>query len=329
MPKVRATNIVFFLVGLGLFAFLVTEFGHDAILANVQRAGWSLAYVVVVWLGIYLLNTAAWSLVLGAQGARIGFGRLFMVTVSGFVINYITPVVALGGEPYKVSALAGTLGAGRSVSAVVLYRMVHLLGHMLLLHTGVLAALVLLPLGSAVNAALWPAPSASPTPQSATDFAAFLDQLGSGNLRFGGETFRGHAMLGPIEVRAEGHAVRVDLAEFGQRHDLKAAAIRQDGAGPVHEFMEAAQRRDPLRRLTLAIHAIGDAGNLASRIESLTKVHDTTILVSEAMAQQTQIARVGPAWEAFLRRFPTVERLADAPVAVPAVDAVEDRPGDG
>lgn len=154
MPKVRATNIVFFLVGLGLFAFLVTEFGLEAILANVRRAGWSLAYVVVVWLGIYLLNTLSWSLVLGAQGARIGFGRLFMVTVSGFVINYITPVVALGGEPYKVSALAGTLGAGRSVSAVVLYRMVHLLGHMLLLLAGVVAALVFLPLGDAVNAAL-------------------------------------------------------------------------------------------------------------------------------------------------------------------------------
>jgi len=41
------------------------------------------------------------------------------------------------------------------------------------------------------------------------------------------------------------------------------------------------------------------------------------ILVSEVMAQQTQIARVVPAWEAFLARFPTVEALAAAsPAAV-------------
>jgi A/G-specific adenine glycosylase len=33
------------------------------------------------------------------------------------------------------------------------------------------------------------------------------------------------------------------------------------------------------------------------------------------MAQQTQIARVEPAWAAFLERFPTVEALAAAPVA--------------
>jgi A/G-specific adenine glycosylase len=39
------------------------------------------------------------------------------------------------------------------------------------------------------------------------------------------------------------------------------------------------------------------------------------VLVSEVMAQQTQIARVVPAWEAFLDRFPTVEALAAAPAA--------------
>ena len=46
---------------------------------------------------------------------------------------------------------------------------------------------------------------------------------------------------------------------------------------------------------------------------------DTTdpyaILVSEAMAQQTQAARAGEAWTRFMARFPTVETLADAPPA--------------
>jgi A/G-specific adenine glycosylase len=39
------------------------------------------------------------------------------------------------------------------------------------------------------------------------------------------------------------------------------------------------------------------------------------ILVSEVMAQQTQVARVQPAWRTFLDAFPTVARLADAPTA--------------
>lgn len=36
-------------------------------------------------------------------------------------------------------------------------------------------------------------------------------------------------------------------------------------------------------------------------------------LVSEAMLQQTQVARVCPAWKGFLRKFPTVRSLAAAP----------------
>jgi A/G-specific adenine glycosylase len=36
------------------------------------------------------------------------------------------------------------------------------------------------------------------------------------------------------------------------------------------------------------------------------------VLVSEAMAQQTQISRVVPAWERFVARFPTIEALAAA-----------------
>ncbi|MDY6770286.1 MAG: A/G-specific adenine glycosylase [Candidatus Nanohaloarchaea archaeon] len=39
------------------------------------------------------------------------------------------------------------------------------------------------------------------------------------------------------------------------------------------------------------------------------------VLVSEIMLQQTQVSRVVPKWEAFLDRFPTVEDLADAPLA--------------
>jgi A/G-specific adenine glycosylase len=39
------------------------------------------------------------------------------------------------------------------------------------------------------------------------------------------------------------------------------------------------------------------------------------VLVSEAMAQQTQISRVEPAWEAFLAQFPSVRDLAAASTA--------------
>jgi uncharacterized protein (TIRG00374 family) len=149
--KSTRTNIGFFAAGFVVFCYLVYRFGPGQIVANVGRAGWSLVWIALVWLGIYILNTIAWRLVLGADAGKIGLSRLFMVTVSGFVINYITPFIALGGEPYKIRSLAGILGGPQSLSAVVLYRMVHLLGHMFLLLAGIALAMLVLPLPLSVQ----------------------------------------------------------------------------------------------------------------------------------------------------------------------------------
>ena len=154
MMKISGGRIAFFVFGIAVFVYLVVRFGVDQILMNIHRAGWSLLYVILVWLAIYLLNALAWKLVLGGQGKKVTFVQLFMVTVSGFVINYITPLIAVGGEPYKVKALSGKLGGQQSLSAVVLYRMVHLLGHMLLLFAGIVAAILVLLLPMTMNLVL-------------------------------------------------------------------------------------------------------------------------------------------------------------------------------
>ena len=49
-----------------------------------------------------------------------------------------------------------------------------------------------------------------------------------------------------IEMRTKRHALLVQFAQFGERHHLEAAGIRQDRQRPVHEFVQAAKRRDPL-----------------------------------------------------------------------------------
>ena len=139
--KHKKTEIAFFIFGLAIFVFLVSRFGVDQILTNIARSGWSLLYALLVWLLIYSLNTFAWKILLDKEGTGISLLRLFMVTVSGFAIDTITPVVAIGGEPYKVKALGNILGTRKSLSAVLTYRMVHVLGHMLMLLVGTLAAL--------------------------------------------------------------------------------------------------------------------------------------------------------------------------------------------
>lgn len=154
MPRRPAIPAFFFLLGLGLFVYLVASLGVADILGRIASGGWGILAAFLIWFVIYVLNTAAWRLALGRNGDAVGGVELFMITVSGFVINYITPVVALGGEPYKAGALATRLGTHGAIPAVVLYRMVHLLGHMTLLLAGILLAFLTVPLGPGLTAGL-------------------------------------------------------------------------------------------------------------------------------------------------------------------------------
>lgn len=54
----------------------------------------------------------------------------------------------------------------------------------------------------------------------------------------------GEAMRRAVDVTLEGHAIFVDLAGLRERKDLKATRIRQHGAMPLHEVMQAAHITD-------------------------------------------------------------------------------------
>ena len=144
--KSKLTHVVFFLAGLLAFIFLVDRFGIGNILDSASRAGWSLVYLMILWFIIYIMNTLAWKLVMGASGTRISFPQLFALYVSGYALNTITPFLAVGGEPYRAGMLADVMDMPSSVSAVVLYRVINLFSHMLLLMSGILFGIFMIPM---------------------------------------------------------------------------------------------------------------------------------------------------------------------------------------
>ena len=152
--KITKINIAFFTLGVAGFSYLLYRFGLDQITENIHRAGISLLYSILVWFVIYTVNTLAWKLVLTEFGKDISFGRLFMLTVSGFSINTITPVVSVGGEPYRVKMLSQTFDTHKSLSAVVLYRMVFFFGHMLSILAGIAFGLAFVDLPTTLRISL-------------------------------------------------------------------------------------------------------------------------------------------------------------------------------
>jgi hypothetical protein len=117
------------ILGLGVFVYLVYNFGLENIVQNLRKTGWWFVPIVAVWGVVYWMNARAWYLVLRNDEPDPGFGTILRLTITGFAINYITPFLNLGGEPYRVLSLRDSVGLPRAASSVLLYYITRVLGH--------------------------------------------------------------------------------------------------------------------------------------------------------------------------------------------------------
>lgn len=152
--KKRINNIFF---AIGLIAVVVmlitfdvsfTEFWHC-----VSKAGGWIAAILLLWTGLYMMNACAWRVIISGSGdCTISFMRLFRFTISGFALNYATPMGMVGGEAYRIMALSKYIGVRRATSSVILFAMMHIFSHFWFWITAVAAYIILavfgyLPLG--------------------------------------------------------------------------------------------------------------------------------------------------------------------------------------
>lgn len=124
---------LFFLIGVGAVAVMLWKFEmpYDEVLQNVQRAGIWFPAVLLLWGVIYFMNTCAWQVILqsGNTKARIPFWKVYKYIVTGFSLNYVTPVGLLGGEPYRVMEVTAFVGKEKATSSVILHAMMHIFSH--------------------------------------------------------------------------------------------------------------------------------------------------------------------------------------------------------
>src|SRR5438046_2604337 len=88
------------------------------------------------------------------EPSRPPFWRAYAITVASFSLNFMTPMVNVGGEPFKIPAVAPWLGLRRAAGSVVIYQMLHTLGMLLSFLTAVVLGALLLPPYPAMRASL-------------------------------------------------------------------------------------------------------------------------------------------------------------------------------
>lgn len=136
-----------------LFTFDVS---YEELWHNLKRAGFYLPLVLLLWLFIYLINTSSWYIIIRSGGAmnNLSFPRLYKFTVSGFALNYVTPVGLMGGEPYRIMELTPYVGVERATSSVILYVMMHIFSHFCFWMSSVVIYICFYPVGWGMGIAL-------------------------------------------------------------------------------------------------------------------------------------------------------------------------------
>jgi len=143
----RRAQVLFFAVGAFALAILIIRANPHQLLADVREAGWAVPAIVGVYGIVYIFNTVAWKLTM-IEPPRLSFPRAWVINVSAFAINYMTPFASIGGEPFKVVAASQWMGARNGTASVLNYRLVHMQAHLLVFLTGVILAFFLLPSGT-------------------------------------------------------------------------------------------------------------------------------------------------------------------------------------
>ena len=142
---------VFLAIGIVAIVIMLLTFdvSYDEIWNNLSRAGWWFIAVVLIWLPIYLLNACSWNVIInnGSKHKAISFVKVLKYTISGYALNYVTPVGVLGGEPYRIMEIKPYLGTAKATSSVILYAMMHIFSHFCFWLSSVLIYVFFYPVG--------------------------------------------------------------------------------------------------------------------------------------------------------------------------------------
>ena len=157
--KKRLNNLFFFI---GVAAVVVMLFTFDISFAELWQhlcqAGYWLIPIIGIWVVIYAINAWAWMCIIKGNlkdGEIVNpkslkssfFLRIYRLTITGYALNYATPVGGLGGEPYRIMELSKDIGTERATSSVILYAMMHFLAHFLLWFSTIFLYLALAAVG--------------------------------------------------------------------------------------------------------------------------------------------------------------------------------------
>lgn len=143
----KSVNNFFFLLGVAMVVVMLFTFdvSFAELWDHICHAGYWLIPIIGIWLVIYAINAWSWYCIIRGLGEshKVSFWRVFRLTITGYALNYATPVGGLGGEPYRIMELSKNMDKEHASSSVILYAMMHIFAHFIFWFSSVFIYLAL------------------------------------------------------------------------------------------------------------------------------------------------------------------------------------------
>lgn len=157
--KMKIARDAFFVLGVMALGIMIYKIGVHTIFDNLCKTGWWFFAIIGVWALVYIINALSFHTIIrdgSTESKTVRYLRTLKLTISGYAINYITPLGLLGGEPYRIMVLQRQLGAQKATSSVVLYAMMHFASHFIFWMLSVPMFLLIVPVISlSIKIILW------------------------------------------------------------------------------------------------------------------------------------------------------------------------------
>lgn len=244
----RLIRLAAFVLGVFILVVLVRHAGLPQLVESIRHAGWVLLPVIALWGVVYACNARAWQLLVPDRPAEFTFSRAFLLSINAFALNFATPFLAMGGEPFRVAGATRYLGRSRAVGSVVGFRFLHALAHVLVFLLAVIPAAILLPHTPLVLSVL-----AAVTIVLLLIASFLLSQHRRGVFEQGVTTLARVRLLRPLAVRLERH--RTTMQEL----DRELTAIHREAPWHFQRALavEVAGRLLSTLEYALILHALG------------------------------------------------------------------------
>jgi len=148
---------IFLLIGVIAIVIMLFTFDmkYDELLANLKRAGFWFPAVILLWVFIYMINAFSWYIIIcDNEENRVPFLKVYKYTITGFALNYATPIGLMGGEPYRIMELTPYVGVSKATSSVILYVMMHIFAHFCFWFSSIFLFIFLYPVSPVMGAIL-------------------------------------------------------------------------------------------------------------------------------------------------------------------------------